>query len=525
MSNQNRRAAMRRTRRDLRQLLARTGGDSAAPAPDPNTPEATPPRDAQIDGAQALLDQFGERQEQALERVLGQFTAALGDAAAVPADPSDPVQRALRAQDTPDGQPATPAVAPDPIRHAPQGHSRGATEYGQALRAIPGWEGQYRSLPAWQREFRSPEGDFECQRFVRAVIQNDLAVIREYQAQARQASAAVRAAMAVGDFPAGGGVADGTAGAVIPLPMANIINSIRYKMARMRRIAMTFTSEAETIRVPIQGSEPGTQKTAELTAIAEGSPAVDEFRQLRKTKQTNRSIMSNELIESSPIDLGNWLANQVGPKMAQEEDVEYLNSTGATASVDVSLGLEKQDPDVATGPPAAYVPLIDGVGFLIQYADVVGLYFSLPESERANAVFSGNDRVALALSLVRDGDGRPIFNMQPEAGRIVGDQDVGTVATATLLGKPFVILPGAESATGATNPNTNRLYFSNMMQTYAILEGTTIQVAVSQEAGTAFETDSTWFRFIRRYDGIVIDPNSRHYRFTDNIVGAAAPGT
>jgi HK97 family phage major capsid protein len=79
--------------------------------------------------------------------------------------------------------------------------------------------------------------------------------------------------------------------------------------------------------------------------------------------------------------------------------------------------------------------------------------------------------------------------------------------------------------TGSAGEEFNRLYFINMPRSYAILEAGGIRVAATTEGGTAFATDMTHFRFIRRVDGAPFNnpiAASPQYVYTGNITGFGA---
>ena len=84
-------------------------------------------------------------------------------------------------------------------------------------------------------------------------------------------------------------------------------------------------------------------------------------------------------------------------------------------------------------------------------------------------------------------------------------------------------MPGTEGV----GEDSNRLYFVNMQRSYAMLEAGGIRVAATSEGSTAFSTDSTHFRFIRRVDGQPIGnltASTRYqYVYTGNIIGAGTP--
>jgi HK97 family phage major capsid protein len=125
---------------------------------------------------------------------------------------------------------------------------------------------------------------------------------------------------------------------------------------------------------------------------------------------------------------------------------------------------------------------------------ITDMYYALPEKHRRNAIWSGPDTIAAILSKVVDGNGRPIFSFASNPAEVVGDNDaVGQVGT--LFRRPFINMPGQEGV----GEDKNRLYFSAMDRTFAMLEKGGIRAESSRDF--KFTSDLTTFKFVRRVDG------------------------
>jgi HK97 family phage major capsid protein len=382
-------------------------------------------------------------------------------------------------------------------------------------------DSRYRFLPAWQRSFRNPDEDYQVARFLRALACNDQVTLRTIAAEDRLTRADLLEGTSTDGAPF-----SGSAGELLPLPISNYMLEALYKNARMRANARVFQrASGASLRIPMQSIASISAWTAEATAVPGGAaePAVASAINLNLKKLTNLVAVSNEVLEDEVFGLASWLVNDVGMEMAQTEDIALYNDGDGTLE---PAGFEEADATVTAGPGYYVDTLTQVANFelatLIDEIHLVKMYYALPERERGGAIWTGNSLIARTLSTMNDSNGRPILRLANDAGGIVGDAEAGG-QTRTVFGRPFVEMPGA---TGAADERVNRLYFVNMGRSYAMLEAGGIRVAATTEGGTAFATDMTHFRFIRRVDGqpfnnpIAAKPQ---YVYTGNITGPGTP--
>jgi HK97 family phage major capsid protein len=381
-------------------------------------------------------------------------------------------------------------------------------------------DSRYRFLPAWQRAFRNPDEDYQVARFMRALACNDQVTLRTIAAEDRL----VRADLEEGTSTAGAPFS-GTAGQLLPLPISNYLLEAMYKGARMRQHARVFQrSVGASLRIPMQDAVSVSTWTDESAAASGTEPTASGAINLVLQKLTNLVGVSNEVLEDEVFGLASWLINDVGMEMAQTEDGALYSS--GTGTNDQPRGFEAGD-STGTSAPVYFVKTLtqaadNEAATLIDYLHLIKMYYALPEKERAGAIWTGNSVLAQILSSMLDLNGRPILAMANDPGMIVGDAEAGA-QTRMVFGRPFIEMPGK---TGAVDETVNRLYFVNMSRSYAILEAGGIRVAATTEGGTAFATDQTHFRFIRRVDGAPFNnpiPTSPQYVYTGNITGAGTP--
>ena len=346
-------------------------------------------------------------------------------------------------------------------------------------------DARYRNLPAEQQGLgRSHEFDVAGAKYLRALASSD----HETLTALRREDQHLRASLLEGDSTAGAPF-DGTAGQLLPLPLANFIQTLVYNQSNIASRCNTLQSPSASLRIPIQSAASGITWTAEGGSISDGSPAYANSVSLVKRDQTCLATASNQAIADSAFGVLQWVASDVGSAMAADLDDQICNCdadtplTGSISSAD-SAG---DSNEVTLAVPGT-----------IASADVVNMFFALSPSQRSQATWFGNSSVLSALSILTDGLGRPVFNMASAPIGAVTDQSGGVGA---IMGRPVVEAPLTE----------DRLYFGNLSKQYAILSGGGVSAAVSTEYG--FATNTTAMRFVQRVDGANYNPARDAYVF------------
>ena len=343
---------------------------------------------------------------------------------------------------------------------------------------------RYTLLPEWQRDMRSPEGDHAIWKWINAARNRDTATMRQVCEETRATTLAVGAP--------GTPIADGSGGALVPQPLANIINTVLYRRARMRSLATLVTSPNNTLAVPVQDASSTTSWIAEggsFDTDGSESPNYSAAVQLRKQKLTNFSVITAEMLADSSFAVASWVTDDVSRNIAAQEDVAFCTGSGVDPN---PKGFEIQD--TVAGSQANEIALTANT---IDYAKLLSMMFTLGEGYRQNAVWMCNDHVLSLLSQLVDTNGRSIFNFADRPAALVGDEFTAPGAIGTVLGRPIYNLPMATSAAGTAD--TDRLYLSDIRRHYLILTDGGVRMDVSSEFG--FSTDTIGIRTIVRVDG------------------------
>ncbi len=356
-------------------------------------------------------------------------------------------------------------------------------------------EYRYNLLPEWQKEIRTPAGDHAIWKWLKANVSRDHSTMREVYEETRASTLKVGAP--------GTPIAAGSGGALVPQPLANIINTVLYRTGRMRNLATLVTSPNNTLAVPVQDASSTTSWVAEgvaLTTDGTESPNYSEAVQLQKKKLTNVSVITAEMLADSSFAVANWVTDDVSRNMAAAEDLAFATGSGAGAN---PKGIQTQD--TAAGAQANEIALS---GNAITYAKLLEMMFALGEGYRQNAVWLCNDHVLSLLSQLVSTAGRSIFNFADRPAALVGDEFTAPGAIGTVLGRPIYNLPLATSADGTAD--TDRLYLSDIRRHYIVLTDGGIRMDVSSEFG--FATDTIAIRTILRTDGTPWSTSTDAYR-------------
>jgi len=448
---------------------------SVVPAPQPAPPADAPPVDARAEMMQLLA----EHEERSSERLLAGLRSAL-------AERLQPQRDTLRAVAPPDG----PAPQPAP----PTGRITTASPYN-AL---------YAQMHPAMRAVRNEEVDHYFAAFMRAATFHDHAEIRRIQERfgGRSAVAASdelerdqyegRATLAEGTTTAVSGLSQGTGGPLIPLPLANVIITARNLRAKFRPRVTSFTSPNLTLRV----AGAGVATTGQVAEGASGSQTepTNTSTLFAKVKTRAKMRASEESIEDSPFNIATHFGERSGAAIGAAEDVQTATSNGTAPNVSDSF-------DNATITAFAEATIT-----VMTYADVVGLFFAVPEQYREDVSMSffGNSAMATFLSTILDGNGRPIFTPSVDAPSGVGDTRPNAIGN--ILGAPFFTAPVAAGG-----------LYAGALAFWGYLDGGGIRMRVLDQVAAA--TDDIEYRFTQRWDSNILLADA--FRSMDGITSVA----
>jgi HK97 family phage major capsid protein len=223
---------------------------------------------------------------------------------------------------------------------------------------------------------------------------------------------------ALGDPWAEGTITDeavgGTASAVLPKPLANMIVLFRDRFAKVRGLSFIVQmGPGRTQRVPSAGR-------AAAAIVAEGAAGAAQTPLLAEPILQKRKIgchmqASDEVIEDSPFNLVSLFSQRAGEAIGYQEDVEATKTSSVLFSASIAGG-------TAGAVVGGYPDPTPAGATALAIGHVYSTYYSLPQQYRGNAVWFAGDAMCARLSALLDAvGGRPLLQEATAPVNAVGD--------------------------------------------------------------------------------------------------------
>ena len=210
--------------------------------------------------------------------------------------------------------------------------------------------------------------------------------------------------------------------------------------------------------------------------------------------------LTRELIEDEEVDLFGFLADRVAEGFALAEDRAFFIGAGSGDTANGGFtGITNN----------AGVPVVNLTGALstLSVEKIYELKDIVPEGAQANGKFYGHRSVKTAIRLLKDGDGRFVYN-----------DPINNEGLPTLAGKPFVEVEAmVDSANIAVEDGTVLLYgdlkkssimgYKNGLVADRFQAGTVKNVANDADINL-ITTDREAIRFVTRVGAITILPTA-----------------
>ena len=261
-------------------------------------------------------------------------------------------------------------------------------------------------------------------------------------------------------------------GYTVPTGFLADVSSTLKAVAPIRNLARVITTAGgEALKIPACDDTSNTGAiVAENVAYAEQDLAFTEI-SMSAYKYTSKMVrVSNELIEDSGIDLGSFLAAQLGERIGRAQEAHFLTGSGSGQP----QGVVTAATTVAAGSATAIA--VSDLFNLIKDIDPAFL------GNNQSVAFMMNPQVFYTIRKLLDTNGRPLLG------------DVGNGAEMNLLGYPVILTSGMDSTIVATKKS---ILFGAFNQ-YLIRDVSDIVVARSVDR--YFELNQTAFVAYQRTD-------------------------
>lgn len=198
--------------------------------------------------------------------------------------------------------------------------------------------------------------------------------------------------------------------------------------------------------------------------------------------------VSNELLADAFFDLERWLGDELSVSLGQTISPVLVTGSGTATAQGI---LNNVTTGITSGTAVTGAPT---------YANVIGLYGSLPTQYRSNSSWLMNPSTYTALAQLLDTQNRSLL-----LPSLSGD------APTTLLGRPVYL----DSNMPATGLSAKSIWFGDMGSFYTVRFAERLTIDVSRDF--AFANDLTTYRIKQRLDGRIVDTNAARV-----FVGAAS---
>jgi HK97 family phage major capsid protein len=342
----------------------------------------------------------------------------------------------------------------------------------------------YSTLPKYAQRIRNPRTDKQMADFLRAVRWRNWEAVER---TSRQLNGEYTRALAEGESELDPSTSPGpgTGAPFLPLPLANLIIMARDARAKVRQFATRFTSNNQSLKVPVSGVDTGAQMVGEGAVATEDTPTLTS-KLMQKRKGQSRFRASDELLEDSAFNLVSFFAERGGSSLGALEDIQFCRGLGVDPGITESI------------ESATITGVAEAMAGTISYVDCVTLFFDLPEQYRTQGVFwMGNSLMMRLLSTIVDGDSRPIFTPGVIAPRVVTSEGAANGIVGSIFGHPVLELP----FTTGTSPVDASL-FVGVLANYGYLDGGGLTVRASEH--TRWAQDEVEWKITQRFDGVVL---------------------
>lgn len=245
----------------------------------------------------------------------------------------------------------------------------------------------------------------------------------------------------------------------------------------MRQVARVITISTHSVMIPRLTDELSAAWTAEGAPISESQPSFDQV-EFTPFKLAALTLVSNELLNDSGVDVESLLAQLFAEKIAAVEDQAFLAGTGAGQP----SGLLNE---------AAIERVTTASAGAIDADDILALYDALPPQYRGNAAWIMHPNTMSQLRRLQDNNGQYLL-----VSGLAG------AAPTTLLGRPVYL----SSNMPAPASGADVIVFGDIRRAYYIVDRQELEVQRSTDR--YFEQDLTAFRAIKRTDGKVVLPDA-----------------
>lgn len=248
-------------------------------------------------------------------------------------------------------------------------------------------------------------------------------------------------------------LSDPDGGFTVPEEVDTAIDRVQGTLSSMRRLATVRGISTDTYKKLVNQGGATSGWVAEKGSRGETStPTLKEI--AINTKELYAMPYATQtLLDDSRIDIGAWLAEEVGVEFNDEEGDAFIDGDGVSKPKGIAAYTMIANSSYAWGKVGF---IASGHASLLNNCDkLIDLQHALKTSYRNGAAFLMNDSTCQVIRKLKDGDGNYIWR----PGLIEGNPD-------TLLGKPVEYDDNVDDIGAGKYP----IFYANFKRAYLIID-------------------------------------------------------
>jgi HK97 family phage major capsid protein len=200
--------------------------------------------------------------------------------------------------------------------------------------------------------------------------------------------------------------ADPSGGYLVLPQITGPIEEFVYETSPIRQLATVTTVGTDSFEVIIDNDQAGSGWVGETDSRTATTTPVFQKIEIPVNELYANATASQKILDDSMIDLESWLTQKVSDKFGRDEATAFVTGNGVlkpkgfmsyTSGTDTT---QKQIEQVVTGDASNFT-----------YDGIVNLQSHLKEAYQANATFLVQRASIANIMQIKDGDGRPLFNV------------------------------------------------------------------------------------------------------------------
>lgn len=220
---------------------------------------------------------------------------------------------------------------------------------------------------------------------------------------------------------------DPNGGYLVMPEIGGVIKTFAYETSPVRQLATVTTIGTDSLEYVLDNDANTSGWVGELAPrTSTNTPTFGKLMIYVNELYSNPPV-SQKMLDDASIDVEAWIAAKVAEEFARKEATAFVSGTGVAQPKGLLSYPSSAASTAATVAAQQIEQVVTGSATDFTYNGLVDLQNALKEAYQPNAVFMIRRATNANLMKIKDGEGRPVFNM-------VFDKNVGV--QPTLMGQP-----------------------------------------------------------------------------------------